>query len=235
MSNNLDYIQELGIGSDDATQSDAETNDTGDIVQDSSTEESEVSTGGNTEPDISVELRKQIEGLEKRISDKDEYINTLREQSKAREEDSYGDDEDTNQVDDFWENPEKVIQDMKETMRIQQMQIVEAQYANTVENYWKTVNQKDLQEAVALDPEFSKQFNDSNEPFRVAYEYLSKKTSSKAEEQSALEQSIRDKILKEMGLDKPKKDGMPNMGKMGGSAGTKADANEDGFAAVFGQ
>ena len=235
MSNNLDYIQELGIGSDDATQSDAETNDTGDIVQDSSTEESEVSTGGNTEPDISVELRKQIEGLEKRISDKDEYINTLREQSKAREEDSYGDNEDTDQVDDFWENPEKVIQDMKETMRIQQMQIVEAQYANTVENYWKTVNQKDLQEAVALDPEFSKQFNDSNEPFRVAYEYLSKKTSSKAEERSALEQSIRDKILKEMGLDKPKKDGMPNMGKMGGSAGTKADANEDGFAAVFGQ
>ena len=118
MSNNLDYIQELGIGSDDATQSDAETNDTGDIVQDSSTEESEVSTGGNTEPDISVELRKQIEGLEKRISDKDEYINTLREQSKAREEDSYGDNEDTDQVDDFWENPEKVIQDMKETMKI---------------------------------------------------------------------------------------------------------------------
>jgi len=150
-----DYIKELGIDSSEATPvTEALENNPEDFVQDSSTEESGVKEAdGHTEPDISLELQKQIEGLEKRIGDKDDYINKLREESKAQEaEVSTVETEDT--TDDFWDDPEKKFKDMQETMRIQAMQIAETQYANSVDGYWKTVNQDDLQKAVATDADF---------------------------------------------------------------------------------
>lgn len=230
-----DYIKELGIDSTATTPSDVEVNDTEDFVQVSNTEETIEESKSDTEPNISEALRKQIEGLEKRISDKDEYINLLREQSKAKEEPT----SETVEVDtetDFWDDPEAVVRNLKETMRIQQMQIQETVYANTVPDYWKTVNQEALKSAVATDPEFSKEFNRSNEPYKVAYEYLSSKTqAAKASEQSLREQ-IKAELLKEMGLDKPSKEAPPAMGKMGGMSGSKrTDVPDDGFAAVFGQ
>lgn len=233
-----DYIKELGIDSSEATPvTDAKENNPEDFVQDSNTEESgkEEKADGNTEPDISLELRKQIEGLEKRIGDKDEYINTLREQSKANEESNSTVDVET-QSDDFWDDPEKKYNDLRETMRVQSMQISETQYANTVDGYWKTVNQDALKTAVATDTEFQKEFNSSTEPYKVAYEYLSKATKAESDKSEQLRESIRQEILKEMGVDKdkPKKEGVPNMGNMGGSNGTKSEASDDGFAAVFG-
>ena len=81
----LDYIKELGIDSTKPTETDGEVNNQENFVQDSTTEESKEAMK-DTAPDISMELKKQIEGLEKRISDKDEYINLLREQSKTQEE-----------------------------------------------------------------------------------------------------------------------------------------------------
>lgn len=230
----IDYAQELGIDSTVATpETEATANDTENFVQDSTTEESEGNTNGNTEPDISVELRKQIEGLEKRIGDKDEYINTLREQSKAQEAETSTDSGDT-QTDDFWDDPETVVKNMQETIRVQQMQIQETVYANTVDNYWKTVNPEALKTAVATDAEFSKEFNSSNEPYKAAYEYLSKKTEAKKSEDLTMREQIKAELLKEMGIkDKPKNDNVPNMGSMGGSNGSKNDAPDDGFAAVF--
>ena len=232
----LDYINELGMGLDDATPTtDAETNTNEDFVQDSNTEESTKEADGNTEPDISVELRKQIEGLEKRISDKDECINTLREQSKAKEEAGSTEEAGT-QDNDFWDDPEKIVKDMQETIRIQQMQIQETVYANTVDDYWKTVNPEALKTAVATDAEFQKEFNSSSEPYRTAYEYLSKKKESAKTEEQTLREQIKAELLKEMGVkDKPKGGNMPNMGKLGGSNGGKNDAPDDGFSAVFGK
>ena len=232
----LSFINELGMGLEDATPLvDAETKPTEDFVQDSTTEESGDNTNGNTEPDISVELRKQIEGLEKRISDKDEYINTLREQSKKQEADESMETGDT-QDNDFWDDPEKIVKDMQETIRIQQMQIQETVYANTVNDYWKTVNPEALKTAVATDPEFQKEFNSSSEPYRTAYEYLSKKTEAKKTEEQTLREQIKAELLKEMGVkDKPKGSNMPNMGGLGGSNGSKTDAPDDGFSAVFGK
>ena len=228
-----DYIKELGIDSSKATPvADATENNTEDFVQDSITEESKELTNKDTEPDISAELKKQIEGLEKRISDKDEYINLLREQSKAQEAENS-----TEEVDvqaDFWDDPEKIVKDMQETIRIQQMQIQETVYANTVENYWKTVNPEALKTAVATDTEFANEFNKSQEPYRVAYEYLSKKTQAEKQQSESLREQIKAELLKEMGLDKPKKEAVPNMGSMGGSNDKKSSAPDDGFAAVFG-
>ena len=230
-----DYIKEMGIDSTKATpETEAEVNNTEDFVQDSNTEESKVDTDGNTEPNISDGLQKQIDGLEKRIADKDDYINTLREQSKAQEAE-VNSDVDT-ETDDFWDDPEAKFNDMRETMRIQQMQIGETQYANTVENYWKTVNQEALKTAVATDADFADTFNSSNEPFRVAYEYLSKKTEAETASKQSLRDEIKAELLKEMGIDKPKKEAIPNMGDMGGKSSDKrkSNASDDGFASVFG-
>ena len=233
-----DYIKELGIDSTNATPAadavDATDNNTGDFVQDSTTEESKENTTVDTEPNVSEALKKQIEGLEKRISDKDEYINLLREQSKAQEASDSTEEVDTQA--DFWDDPEKIVKDMQNTIRMQQMQIQETVYANTVNDYWKTVNPEALKGAVATDPEFSKEFNSSNEPFRVAYEYLSKKTEAETAKTQSLREQIKAELLKEMGLDKPKKEGVPNMGNMGGNnnSSKKTEAPEDGFASVFG-
>ena len=228
-----DYIKELGIDSSNATPvTDAAENNPEDFVQDSTTEESKELTNKDTEPDISMELKKQIEGLEKRISDKDEYINLLREQSKAQEAETSMEEVDVQA--DFWDDPEKIVKDMQETIRIQQMQIQETVYANTVENYWKTVNPEALKTAVATDAEFANEFNKSQEPYRVAYEYLSKKTQAEKQETESLREKIKAELLKEMGLDKPKKEAVPNMGSMGGSNDKKSSAPDDGFAAVFG-
>jgi len=236
-NNNLDFIQELGIGVEPTENTDSQQSNPNesniDLVQDSNTEESKKETSQNTEPDISVELRKQIEGLEKRINDKDDYINTLREQSKAKEEaGSSTVDEDTST--DFWDDPEKIVKDMQETMRIQQMQIQETHFANTVDDYWKTVNPEALQKAVATDTEFAKEFNSSNEPYRVAYEYLNKETKKLEEQNKSLRDQIREELLKEMGV-KEKKEAVPNMGNMGGSSNSsKSEAPDDGFSSVFG-
>ena len=236
-NNNLDFISELGIGLEDATPTDAESNNTNesniDLDQDSNTEESKTKANQNTEADESG-LRKQIEGLEKRIADKDEYINLLREQSKAKEESS-SIEEDNTQTD-FWDDPEKIVKEMQQNMKLQQLQLQEIGYANTVENYWKTVNPEALQQAVATDAEFAKKFNSSSEPYRDAYEYLSKKAEKVKTDEASLKEQIRAELMKEMGLDKPKKEGVPNMGTMGGSSGSsKSEAPEDGFSSVFGQ
>lgn len=228
-----DYINELGIGSVDTTPSDVEANNTEDFVQVSTTEETKEDTKLDTEPNISDELKKQIEGLEKRISDKDEYINLLREQSKANEVvESKTEDVDTDS--DFWDDPEAVVRNLKETMRIQQMQIQETVYANTVPDYWKTVNPEALKSAVATDTEFANTFNRSNEPYKVAYEYLVKKTETAKANEMTLREQIKAELLKEMGMDKPKKEAPPSMGSMGGSSGKRTDIPDDGFAAVFG-
>ena len=231
-----DYIKELGIDSSEATPvTEVLENNPEDFVQDSNTEESGVKEAdGNTEPDISLELKKQIEGLEKRIGDKDDYINKLRDESKALEE-SNSTEEVNDTTDDFWDDPEQKFKDMQETMRVQAMQIAETQYANSVDDYWKTVNQDALQKAVATDTEFQAEFNKSNDPYRVAYEYLSKQTKDSVAKDVSLRESIRQEILKEMGVDKdkPKQEGVPNMGSLGGSNGSKSEAVSDGFASVF--
>jgi vacuolar-type H+-ATPase subunit I/STV1 len=230
-----DYIKELGIDSTTATPSDAEVKDTGDFVQVSNTEETIEDTTSDTEPNVSDELKKQIEGLEKRISDKDNYINELREASKANEAE-VGETEEVDTSVDFWDDPEATIKELKETMRIQNMQTQEVAYASTVPDYWKTVNPEALKSAVATDTEFANTFNSSNAPYKVAYEYLVKQTeTAKASEQSLREQ-IKAELLKEMGMDKPKKGAVPNMGNMGGASGGKrTESSDDGFSSVFGK
>lgn len=245
MSYNLDYIQELGIGLEDATQTDAETNNTTNESEEDLSLDSEEPTptdgdskdniDEDTEPKIDEGMQKQIDMLEKRIKDKDDYINTLREQSKGKEAEADTEVGDT--TEDFWDDPEAKFKQLQDTMRLQQLQIQETVYANTVDDYWKTVNPEALQEAVATDPEFGKEFNGSSEPYKTAYEYLNKKATQKKTDADSLKESIRQELIKEMGLEKksPKKEVIPNMNNLGGSSGSKSEVPDDGFSAVFGQ
>jgi len=87
---NLDYIKELGIGvetpepNDTEVKVEEETQEESekDFVQDSSQEEPKIDT---EQSELMESLKKQIDGMEKRISDKDDYIKSLQNESKAKE------------------------------------------------------------------------------------------------------------------------------------------------------
>lgn len=241
---NLAYIDELGISEDQAiNDTEVEANDTEEIQEDLNSDSEDSSSDKDTKSDTEADsdllrsLQKQIEGMEKRIADKDAYINELREASKQKEAEKQQVDTNEDEEDDFWDNPEEKYKSLKEQMRIQQMQIQETIYANTVENYWKTVNPEALRSAVATDPEFADKFNKSREPYRVAYEYLIEKTKSTSKAQEDAINAAVEARLKEMGVKpKEKKEVPPTINSSGGKSQTssKADAPDDGFAAVFG-
>jgi hypothetical protein len=235
---NLSYIDELGIGEPaETTETQEDPNETsGDaqnFVQESEEQPSENNAQEDTEHNEYGDLQKQIEGLEKRLADKDDYINELRELSKAKEAEGQKDGvEEVDDEDAFWENPVERYKELQNQLKIQQMQIQETVYANTVEDYWKTVNPDALKEAVATDTKFAQEFNGSKEPYKTAYEYLSAKKTQKVQSETALREQIRKELLAEMGKDKPKKETVPSI--QTGSSGTKNTAPEDGFSAVFG-
>lgn len=245
---NLDFIEQLGMG-EPTTEPDTELevkdsqdNPNEDFVQDS-TEEVETTeetiTEETTVPPELVELKKQVEGMEKRIADKDAYIEQLREESKAREVAKEETQSEDGVEDDFWDDPVGYVNKMKEEFtnqsRVQQMQINEAVYANTVDDYWKTVNQDALKEAVATDAKFYESFNNSKEPYKTAYEYLSQKKNAVKKSEDDLRARIRQEVMDELKLGK-KKETVPSTTNLGGkSSNGKSNEPEDGFLSVFGR
>jgi hypothetical protein len=139
MSNgNLDFIEELGIGQEpNATDTepkqeeniDQENDSTNEsFVQDSETDsDTNENTSEDTDPKASEmeELRKMVEGMEKRIADKDEYIEKLRQESQAKETNNEAPEDVVDDEEDFWDNPVEKFNELKQTIQIQQMQIQE--------------------------------------------------------------------------------------------------------------
>ena len=243
---NLKYIEEMGVGDtihDEVTETESEEINVEDDSEESFVQDSEESIElvvdkEDTEPVEDTkfaEMRKQIEGMEKRIADKDNYIQELRDASKQKEDNQNTEAEvDTDEDDDFWSNPEATIKKLNDTVKLQQLQIHETIYANTVEGYWKTVNPDALNQAVATDAEFADKFNRSSEPYRTAYEYLKNKSEEKTKSESSLRDKIKAEILAEMGV-KGKKEIPPTIN--GGSkpkSATNGRATTDGFSSVFG-
>lgn len=244
----LEFMEELGIGQDlTDSNTEAEVNETVDVEksdndlsleQDDNPTKDEVAK--NTELSEMDNLKKQIEGMEKRIADKDDFISELRSKSKDVEE--VKEEVDTIEEEDFWDNPEAKYKQLQEQieenagkMRVQQLQIQEGYYAQTVDGYFKTVNSDLLKEAVSTDEVFAKEFNSSEEPYRVAYEYLTKKETIKTTEQTKLREEIRADLLKEMNV-KESREVPPNIYKngSGNSSSTNTDVPSDGFASIFG-
>jgi len=236
----LDYIEELGIGSEEPTlEEDGLDNNPDESSEDLSLDsgtEPEKQTEVTTEDSKFEVLQEQIKGMEKRMADKDTYIQELKEMSKSKdvvEEDV------VEEADDFWDDPEAKYKSMQEQMRVQQLQIQEAVYANTVDGYFKTVNPESLKEAVSNDTEFAAKFNSSKDPYKVAYEHLSQLATTKQTAKETSDKVYRDKVraelLEEMKQNPSSKSTIPNINQ-GGSSNAKAnDASSDGFASIFGQ
>jgi len=250
---NLDYIEELGIGENlDNNDTEVESNDQEEESQEDFVQEPEEKPSDNIEADTEQpnelqslvdSYKSQIDGMEKRIADKDEFINELRDASKQKEADKQQEvDTEKTEDDDFWSNPEQTIKDLKlelkeqrEATKIQQMQTHEIHYANTVDDYWKTVNQDTLKEAVSMDSEFATEFNKSNEPYKTAYEYLKQKNQTRVDSDKAMKDKIIQDYLKENGMEKKEsKEVPPNVNVGGKSGSTSKKATSDGFAAMFG-
>jgi hypothetical protein len=243
---NLDFIEQLGMG-EPTTEENTESLETKEVNQDSPEEDfvqepteqtvDKEETQEDTEPNELAELKKQMDIMQKRIDDKDNYIQELREQSKKKEaESSEEDGVEEDSEDEFWEDPVGKYKELQQQMKIQQLQIQETIYANTVDDYWKTVNQDALKEAVATDTEFAQKFNSSKEPYKTAYEYLTAKKTAKVKSEESLREQIRKELLAEMGKDKPKKETVPSTTNLGGKSGDSPKGEtEDGFMAVFGR
>lgn len=234
-------IEELGIGvqpeenTETPNETQIESENTTDFVQEQqvSNDTEEVSQE-ETEPKEINELRKQIEVLEKRVTDKDDYINKLREESKAKEE-SKSDDSVEDTEDDFWDDPVGKFQALEKKFQLQQMQIQETVYANTVDDYWKTVTPDNIKEAAALDSEFAEKFQSSTEPYKVAYEHLTNRNQAKAKESESLREQIRREVMEELKQNSSRKETVPSTTKLGGKPdGLNKDIPDDGFASVFG-
>ena len=246
---NLSYIEELGIGvmpdvetetTDEPNTIDNESDNDLSLEHEDEVAETEVDkTEVNTDMQA---LMSQINGMEKRIADKDEYINELREASKQKEADNQQEvDTSTDEDEDFWSNPEETIKSLKDELksqkeagRIQQLQTYEIHYANTVDDYWKTVNPDSLKEAVSADAEFADKFNNSKEPYKTAYEYLKDRTKAKASSDQEYKDKIIQDYLKDNGISKGKKEVPPNINGGSKSTGSGKKAIDDGFASVFG-
>ena len=254
----LDYIKELGMDdsqTDDSTE--VEVNDTVEkSTEDLSLEpedNSSVAVDEVTEPNDGElgALKKQIEGMEKRIADKDDFINELREASKQKEvEKQQVDKEDEPEVD-YWDDPEGAMNKVNEklsqqdaTIQQQQLFIQEVIYANTKEDYWKVVDPdgdgsyRAVKELAAADSEFAKQMNDSGgRGWNVAYDYLTTKTEAQSKSTEDAINAAVELRLKEMGVQsKEQKEVVPSINTGGKSTSSSAasEAPNDGFAEVFG-
>lgn len=241
----FEYINEMVNGDDQVSETEAEeitpVESEEDLSLDSEVNSEETDKATEPESELILSLKKQIEGMEKRLNDKDSYINELREASKQREAESQKVDTEQDEVESFWDDPEAIIKAQKaeiqkqnDQMRMQSLQIAEIHYANMVENYWSTVNPDALKEAVSTDPEFAKTFNNSPEPYKVAYEYLKDATSKKQAKEASIEAEYERKFKEKYGIKEQKRDVPPNINVGSKSQSSTKSAPEDGFASVFG-
>lgn len=245
-----DLMEGLGINPE-ATTNDVVDNDTNendlsdfDTATNDDAEMSKASTDtdtptGDTETGDEIgelkamyeKVMAELETANKRISDKDKYINELRQ---AKQNEQAQEQEVQEEEDSFFDDPEGKFKEVLNQLRIANLRIDEQAYASSRKDYWDIVNAEAIQDGFKNNPTFMEEFNTSNKPYEVAYEFLSKQNKQKADSEKALRESIRQEILKEMGADKPKKDVPPSINNVGKSLSGVSEAAVDGFSAVFG-
>lgn len=247
-------MEGLGIGTEEATQTDVESQDK-DLTLDS--DKPTQMDGDNSEPTVETDpseesddtvntgeletLRAELEKANKRISDKDRYINELK-QGKQQGEDATAarDDFDTDDGESFWDDPEANYKKLMNQLQIANLRIDENAYAMKHSDYYDIVNGEALKEAFDAHPEFLNDFNNSNRKYETAYKFLKANMETKQmtakQQQEKLESEIRAKVLAELGIsnDTPKKQVPPNMRSLGSASNAKQESSADGFASVFG-
>lgn len=237
-------MEDLGMNDTDTIQEDLNLSDSteeptndgeADITVETETEKSDTEDSSEILSKLK-ELENFKEVTEKRLTDKDKYINELREQlngtKKEEVEESEGED--------FWDNPEGYIKkimdtnsNLEEQLRISNLRIDEQAYARDKPEYYDIVNQKVLTEEFAKDSDFAERFMSSDKPYEVAYQHMTKAKETKKSSENALREQIKKELLKEMGVKEQKKAPV-NINSMGSSSGSTNQAPVDGFASVFG-
>ncbi len=249
----VSLMEDLGIGSDDSTpameddsKNPEDTNDVNDSDaptpdEDGKAEEAEETdtAEADTEPseDNITALKAELEKANKRISDKDKYINELRQATPEKVEKGDGE---TASEDDFWEDPEGNYKTLLSQLHMANLRIDENAYAMKNADYFDVVNAESIQDAFQTNPEFMEEFNTSARPYETAYTFLKANLETKElndkQQKDQLESQIRDKVLAELGIDKdtPKKQIPPNMRSLGSASTGKKGGSDDGFTSVFG-
>lgn len=238
-------MSDLGIGSEESTPMEDNSNNTDNesiandsdtsTLTDDSTENSTVTDTQNSDTEtLEQRMEKLVAELDKankRISDKDRYINELKQSKQEVKEDKVLTDEST-----FWDDPEGNFKKLNEQLRIANLRIDESAYASDKPDYWKTVNGQAIQDAFKEDATFMQEFQTSDKPYEVAYEYLKSRNETKAQtetrQREQLKEELRKELLKEIGI-KDKKEVPPSINNVG-SGSSKSTVPEDGFMSVFG-
>ena len=231
----LDFIKELGISVEPEADTETATNNTEeesdkDLSLEPEEKPSETEVEENTElSDVSkiqeqmLEQSKQMEIMQKRLNDSQDYIKTLKEPVVEDE--------------DFWDNPEGKFKNLQEEIKSLRQEIlqkaeidnattVEEAYAKTVDGYYDTVNLAKVEAAAKLSPEFANSMKETSNPYKTAYDYLKG-------QDTKLRDEIKAELLKEMNI-KSTKEVPPNIGSNGSSNSSSKKAPADGFAQLFG-
>lgn len=247
-------MEGLGIGMEEATN-DANSNENFDQDSDGSTQMDDTTseTSGETETpsgdtvtadDEMSKLQAELETMRKRMSDKDKYINELKNSQGKPEQ---GETESVSQSeteldDDFWSDPEakykallNELKSVRQEISSTNFKVDESVYAATKQDYYKIVNEEAISAAAKEDPNFVTELQSQGNKFEFAYNYLKNRVDSKTAEKNALEAEIRAKVMKEFGVEEEKRKTPPVINNLGGSGNAgKSEMAEDGFAAVFG-
>ena len=171
-------MSDLGIGSEESTPTmeDNSNNSNESIANDSDTStQSDDSTDkanaeipeGNTETleEKINKIQAELEKANKRISDKDRYINELKQGKQEEKEKEVLEVEQEETT--FWDDPEGNFKKIAEQLRIANLRIDEQAYASDKPDYWKVVNGESIQEAFKDDVSFMNDFQRSNKPYEL--------------------------------------------------------------------
>jgi hypothetical protein len=190
-----------------------------------------------------AELEKENEIAKKRVSDKDKYINELKQGKQEEpqlEVELDGDD-------DFWDDPEAkykamvaqyeaIKQTMEQQLLIANRRIDENAYALTHPDYYEIVTSDAVKAAMEADPEFAAEISQSNAIYETAYLYMKSQKETKAKQAESAEAELERKILAKYGInpEKATKQVPPSMKSIGNANGNRSESNVDGFAEMFG-
>lgn len=176
-------------------------------------------------------LQAELDKAEGRMSEKDRYINELRNQTSKPDE-SFNE-EDSSEVTDFWDDPEALYKAQDAKLEQLQFQLAEQSYARGKTDYFDVVNSADVSAAMAKDSNFANEFNSSDNKFETAYTYLKKQTESVVSSQAELREQIKAEVMAELNV-KPSKKAPKSVSSIGNGHANTSEAPSDGFSDVFG-
>jgi hypothetical protein len=243
----MDYINEMtdNLPENDSQEETEQTSNTDESIEASTEEVEKVEETTQVEPEVQVdetetkiaELTEKLAKAEGRMSEKDRYINELRNQNNKADKKEETESK-TEAEDGFWDDPEKNFGDVKQTVEALQFELAETRYASQNPDYYDFVNLDAVQKAAAEDKDFANDFDTASNKFDVAYTYLKNKSEEIAKSETLSREELKAQLTEEIKAElnvKPKKKAPQSVSGVGHAGTTGNEAPSDGFASVFGE